>query len=332
MSVTTQVERISYLARHLREFLPYVTPRKAINAVLNLVETRRKVPSPKSFPPYLKIEPTPLCHLACLGCRHRLAEFNRELRPSMNLTLEAFKKIVDPLAPTTLGISLSFRGEPLLNRELPRMAAYAHAKGIATSFPTSLSLNLSEQMAEDLVLSGLDAMYISLDGASEATYSRYRIGGRFDKVLANVRLLADTKRRLNSNHPRLVWKMVVFDYNRHELPIQRQRYREWGFDAIEQVPDNKGEEFRQKTQASRQHMIAAESPCFWIWNTMVIDCEGEVSPCCTYDKFGIGNALQQDSRAVWRCQPYRALRAAFGKSGYGKELHPVCRDCLGMGD
>lgn len=330
MSLITQVGRFSYLARHLQSSLPYLTPRKAMNAILNMFETRLRVQSPISYPPYLKIEPTPLCRMACLGCRHRLAEFNRQLKPSDNLTLEGFKTIVDPLAGTTLGISLSYRGEPMLNRQLPEMVAYAHSRGIATFFPTSLSLDLSPQYAEELVRSGLDSMYVSLDGASPETYSRYRIGGHFETVLANVRLLSDTKKRLNSKHPRLVWKMVIFDHNRHELPLQRERFRDLGFDSFQYVLDNGGDEFQRRSENNPQKMISSRSACFWLWSTMVVDSLGDVSPCCTFDKFGLGNALETDIRSVWRGEPYKALRTSFSRSHYGYRMCRICRECIGL--
>ena len=121
MSITTQLGRISYLARHIRNFMPYITPRKIANAILNIIETKYRVVSLHSYPPYLKIESTPVCHLRCVTCSHSNPDFKRQFNASMNLTLERFKKIIDPVASSTLGVSLSFRGEPMLNQELPKI-------------------------------------------------------------------------------------------------------------------------------------------------------------------------------------------------------------------
>jgi MoaA/NifB/PqqE/SkfB family radical SAM enzyme len=247
MAIGSQVFRLSYIKKHLKTVLPYITVRKVANAILNLLETELKVVSPRSLPPYVKIESTPVCQLSCGGCNHRHPDFKRRFNASTHLTLEDFKRIIDPIASTTLGVNLSYRGEPMINRDLPKIIAYAHQRGIATSYPTNLSMPLNTRTAEEYVLSGLDTLYISLDGASKETYDLYRVGGIFDNVLANTRLLADTKRRLKAKRPHLVWKMVIFDHNRHEIPVQRSKYRELGFDDFELVLDDQAKKSRIST-------------------------------------------------------------------------------------
>jgi radical SAM protein with 4Fe4S-binding SPASM domain len=330
MWITTQLGRVSYLSRHIRNFMPYITPRKIANVILNFIESKNRVVAPHSYPPYLKIESTPVCHLRCVTCSHSNPDFKRQFNASMNLTLERFKRIIDPVASTTLGVSLSFRGEPMLNRELPKIAAYAHRKGIATSFPTSLSVPLNQKMAEEYILSGLDAIYISLDGATRETYDRYRIGGSFETILANTRLLAETKRRLHANHPRLIWKMVIFDYNRHEIPVQESTYRELGFDGFEHVLDNNGREFTEIRKRNNRRMIESKSNCMWLWNTMVITSLGNVFPCCHDKNIDLGNAAVDGIPQIWNGAAYRALRAPFATKSYGKGMNSQCRECIGL--
>jgi MoaA/NifB/PqqE/SkfB family radical SAM enzyme len=76
-----------------------------------------------------------------------------------------------------LGVSLSLRGEPLLGKDLPAIIEHAHSRNIAVSFPTNLSVKLGGEKLERLVRSGVDAIYVSVDGACEETYRRYRVGG-----------------------------------------------------------------------------------------------------------------------------------------------------------
>jgi organic radical activating enzyme len=248
----------------------------------------------------------------------------------MNLTLERFKQIIDPVASTTLGVSLSFRGEPMLNRDLPKIIAYAHRKRIGTSYPTNLSVPLNQKKAEEYVLSGLDTLYISLDGTSKETYDRYRIGGSFETVLANTKLLAETKRRLRTNRPRLIWKMVIFDYNQHELPIQESTYRELGFDGFEHVLDNQGKEFTEMRKRNNRRMIESKSCCIWLWSAMIITSLGNVFPCCANENMDLGNAATVGIPQIWRGTAYRALRSAFATKSYGKGMNPQCRACVGL--
>jgi hypothetical protein len=59
----------------------------------------------------------------------------------MHMSVEHIARIVDPVARDLIGVSLSYSGEPLLNRRLPDIVAYLDRRHICTSFPTNLSMN-----------------------------------------------------------------------------------------------------------------------------------------------------------------------------------------------
>jgi radical SAM protein with 4Fe4S-binding SPASM domain len=330
MRITNQVQRIHYFLRHIRCITRYCTLYKFWNLIRNLAELHLRVAVPRSLPPFIKIEPTPQCQLSCTTCWHSDVAFKRMFTPSMNLTLDEFKKIVDPIASTTLGISLSFRGEPLLSRELIGMIRYAHQKRIATTFPSNLSVRMNKAFAEELVSSGLDELYVSLDGASAETYEQYRVGGDFQRVLDNVQLLADAKRRSGNRHTRIIWKMVIFPHNKHEIPVQESSYRSLGFDAFERVIDNMSAEYLELIATSNRKIVEKKRPCFWLWNTAVINARGDVYPCCTHEQFGLGNAITTDFRDIWTGQKYRELRAAFSRDAFGENMHHYCAKCIGL--
>ena len=118
MKIMKQIHRRELLLRHLSNFLPHVTFKKMANLSLNVVEKRYGISTCRSLPPYIKVEPTPLCQLRCPGCGQSEAEYRKEFRGSGHLNLDQFKQIVDPLSGTLLGISLSMRGEPMLNKSI----------------------------------------------------------------------------------------------------------------------------------------------------------------------------------------------------------------------
>ena len=329
MHLMKQVRSRDYIHRHLRQTLPYVTPRKLANAGLNLVERYRKTPTPASIPPFIKIEPTNLCQLRCVGCQQSRDAFGRRKRGECQMSVEQFRRILEPLAPRLLGISLSLNGEPLMHSDLPALIDEAHRQRVAVSFPTNLSLRLDEAALARLVLSGVDAVYVSLDGASAETYGRYRVGGDFELVLANVKALARTKRYLSHGRPRLVWKFVVFDHNRHEMDLVRERYRDLGFDDYEFVPDRRDPDVTAGRRTYRAKLAQAGRGCYWPWHSMIIQWDGEVRPCCAVPEgFSLGNAITDGSLNVWQSTAYRELREGFRNHDV---LAGVCRECLGLG-
>jgi MoaA/NifB/PqqE/SkfB family radical SAM enzyme len=297
--------------------------RRAVNLAINSVELHLRRRRLLSYPPYLKIDPSVRCQLRCVGCPQVSDKFRASLPKKGFLAVDEFKKIVRPLAKTTIAISLSQFGEPLLNKDILSMVEFAHSLRIGVHFPTNFSLKFSDAYLEQLVKSGLDKLTVALDGASKETYDQYRVGGNFDLVTRNVRRLSDMKRRLKSRTPLVEWKFVVFDHNEHETEVVRTRFREWGFDSHSLVYDRHGESSR-RVRLSR---YAARKPCFWLYNTMHVDCDGTVRPCCGAPDWRIGNALETDSAAVWNSCRYQELRAGFGFRKYGQNMDPLCRKC-----
>ncbi len=322
--------RIDYLRRHLRNFLPYLTPKKVANVLLNESELRRRVPRPRSLPPYLKLEPTPLCQLRCPGCRHNEQQYKKQFRGNMFLTLSNTRKVIEPLRSTLLGVSLSHLGEPFMNPELLDIVEYLHDARIAVSFPTNFSFHFSDEKIARIALSGVDNLMISLDGASEETYEVYRQGGNFRQVLDNVHRLAAAKKKLGRRRPLLTWKFVVFDHNRHEVPKVRGGYRELGFDAYELVSDNASRRSTAERERVARRTVQREKGCYWLWNTMVVRWDGRVNPCCSTQIVELGNAFSENPAEIWRNTPYTTLRAGFRGRPFGHGMHPRCRRCLGL--
>ena len=122
MKLTT---RLDYAKRHLWIFLPYLTLQKVFNLLRNVAELRLGVTRPRSFPPYMKIEPTSACHMSCPGCDHGQRSLKRRLNSTSTLSLDQFKEIVDSVGDSLLGISLSLRGEPyIVEQDFRNMAMW----------------------------------------------------------------------------------------------------------------------------------------------------------------------------------------------------------------
>jgi organic radical activating enzyme len=320
-----------YYKRHVSVALPYVTPRKLANFALSRLELRLARQRPISTPTYIKIESTPLCHLSCGGCPHRSKDYKKSLSNDMHLNLEGLKKIVTPIEKNLMGVSLSFSGEPLLNRNLPQIVKFLHSRNLSTSFASNLSLPMTSEFAESLVLSGLDNINISLDGMSAETYVKYRKGGNFNLVVANVKKIDAAKKKFKRSRPILTLKMIIFEHNKHEIGKAKSSYRSMGFNRVEFDADHEGPEMAQASGRNNSAMIASKKPCFWPWSAPVVGWDGDVQPCCKQmNRISVGNAVTDNFLDVWRGKAFASLRAGFGPKSYGEGLNDVCRECMGM--
>ena len=199
-------------------FLQKLTIKRAINYIVLRVEYllsySSKTPFIHAKPFSASIEPANFCNLSCPECPTGKGEISKE---SLTLSFTMFKKIINPLLPELFYLNLYFQGEPFLNTNLMDMITYAHSKKIITNVSTNGHF-LTESTCKQLVLSKLDRIIISLDGATSETYEKYRIGGDFSAVVNGIKRLVDTKIELQSKTPFIELQFIVFSTNEHEIP------------------------------------------------------------------------------------------------------------------
>ena len=108
------------------------------------------------------------------------------------MSLDLFKRTIDEMGRYLVRLHLYNWGEPLLNKDVYEMIGYAHKHHIVTCVSTNFTV-FSEAAAEKMIASGLDEIILSVDGASQETYEKYRIGGDFNKVVENISMPREKK-------------------------------------------------------------------------------------------------------------------------------------------
>jgi len=149
-----------------------------------------KKPIHWGMPLTMEIEPTTSCNLRCPQCPSGLREFTRN---TGMLNLELYKKIIDEIHEDLIWLVLYFQGEPFLNTSFLEFVKYAAAKNIYTATSSNAHYFTSD-MAKATVQSGLDRLIISIDGTTQDTYSKYRIGGNIEKVIEGTENLLKWKK------------------------------------------------------------------------------------------------------------------------------------------
>ena len=158
------------------------------------------------------IEVTNRCNLLCETCPRTY--FTRE--PLKSLTFDEFCTIAEQF-PEMRRCALHGIGEPLLNRDLPRMIEYLKARGVEVLFNSNGTL-LTPAWQEALVRSRLDQFRCSIDGARPEMYARIRGADVLHKVVEGLVGLAQTKARLGLATPQVSIWWVATRENLTELP------------------------------------------------------------------------------------------------------------------
>lgn len=301
------------------------------------------------YPYWLTIDPTNFCTLKCPFCP---TGQGRNSRPKAMLSLENFKRIIDELGPYLIHIDFCNWGEPFLNRQIYQMIKISKQYHIDTKIDSNFN-KFSEQDAEDLILSGLDKLIVSIDGATPQTYSKYRIGGDFNLVMNNLKLLLKKKRQLNKSHPFISWQFLVFRHNEDEIEQVKRMGNDLGVDHVgitrafignkDWIPLNEayshyqreGTEFISSQDRTERFLKAPqEEVCNWPWEAIVINADGSVSPCCSVEdeKDDFGNIFQQPFKEIWNNEKYRVARRYIREKKINPERDSnICINCQHSG-
>ena len=88
---------------------------------------------------------------------------------------------------------------------------------VTVKVTTNFSISFSNEIFESLIRDKLDNITIAMDGISQETYEKHRVGGEFELVMANMKRLANLKKKLGASKPNITWQFIVFSFNEHEI-------------------------------------------------------------------------------------------------------------------
>lgn len=284
-----------------------------------------------SLPRRLDIDPGNLCNLRCPLCptgSGRLA-VKQELTP-----LERFTQLLDQY-PSLEAVSLFNWGEPFLNPETISMIRYADARGILVDIHSNFSVKVNDDFFDQLAVSGLNTLTLSIDGATQETYEKFRVRGDFNLVISNIKKLMAALARHKISSMRVTWKFIVNRFNEHEIETARAHASLLGVgfqvgkinlnDYYPNMPQQHSFEEREarwlpsSVQHTRRFYRSDKRDthytggCLQVIGRPVINPQGSVAPCCyvTEPSGFFGNALTQNFENIWNNADFAAARSYF---------------------
>ena len=217
-----------------------------------------------TLPRSIYIEPTSRCNEFCQQCPRTL--LSRE--DDRDLSFDQFRYIVDQF-PVLDRVVLHGLGEPLLNKDLPKMVRYLKDRGTYVLF-NSNGIALTEKRGQALIEAGLDEYRLSMDGSSREMYAHVRGVDAFNKIWRNVRAFIAMQKEQEATTPRVSVWFTAMRENLHELPglvelahdagvrevyMQRLVYFETGLAASKQAL------FRRSSQEELDLVRRCEERC-----------------------------------------------------------------------
>jgi MoaA/NifB/PqqE/SkfB family radical SAM enzyme len=327
-------------AFQIHQFLDHSTPLKVANMMAAKIQKLLRRDKVWGMPYRYNIDPTNVCNLRCPLCPTGLGVLGRE-RGLMDLA--SFKKLIDQIAPYAYLVELYNWGEPFLHPQIFEMIQYASLKRIGVRLSSNLN-RYNREMAYKTVASGLDAIIVSIDGATQETYEKYRRGGKLERVLNNVRLLVEAKNEAGSRLPFITLRMLINRYNESEIDQVRALAIELGVDAfttgtlfVDTTDKKQIDEWLPVNGELSYYDYSAEKletiwHCADLWESMTINWDGGLAPCCFLHKkvHDYENAFNRSLKDIWNGDAYISSRRVFSLGGSKRgPVNTICTTCKG---
>ncbi len=288
--------------------------------------------NPSEMPPCLSVELSAFCNLSCRECPSGSGAMIRQ-RGFMDPLL--YKRLIEESGPWLFRLNLYFQGEPMMH---PDFFSFLEKKGAYKLVVSTNGHFLDGGNAGRLAASCLDELIVSVDGMDQPTYSDYRRGGEFDRVIRGIR---DTARVIkeSDSHLKLVLQYLVTRLNEKQIPEAEKLAAETGarlrlksmqvYDmasAAYWMPSKS--RFRRYREMGEGYQIKSRLPdsCARMWFNPVVTWDGLVIPCC-FDKdagYVMGDLKRNSLREIWNGREYREFRKAVLS---GRKNLKMCSNC-----
>jgi radical SAM protein with 4Fe4S-binding SPASM domain len=322
-----------------------LTLRKRHNLALQSINKRLLHRREVALPHILHVGVTTLCNLRCPGCPTGTKALGRK---GEHLDFDLYRRVVDELRSTLMFMLFWDWGEPLMHPRLADMIAHAKQSQIKTVISTSGTIFNSQDHIDRLVAARPDVVIVCIDGATQETYSTYRVGGKLSDAMATLERLADAKQRQQSVYPLIEFRSLATKYTESQMPQLLAMAEDVGADVFSvktlRPYDYRGRDIDQelaplsenlaryvyegdgqRDRANRAPAYGGPLTCGKPLYAPTLNSDGQIA-FCSYSKSDaekFGDVSQRSFRRLWQSPQAAAKRHEF----LAKNGADPCRTC-----
>ncbi len=248
------------------------------------------------FPLHLDIEVTSRCNLNCKFCDKQPLLEKGQLG---DMDFAIYRRIIDEAGEAGLNsLGLSYRGEPLLHREIINMVQYAKSRAIKFVFFCTNAMLLTPVISEKLIDAGLDRIIISAQGTSAETFEYSRLGAKFNIVLRNLDMLMNLISRRDASLE--VWAQAVA-----QEELNEEEYRDFWMKFC-----NNAVILKYRDSQNRIEGLETSWICPQPWKRLTVEWDGTILPCNNDDirAYRLGNAAHSSISQAWKSETIEKIR------------------------
>lgn len=155
------------------------------------------------------------CNLRCKMCHF---SFDRVfMRPADYMSPDEFTRVANEVFPYAHTVVLSAGSEPTLSPHFEEILRIASVWPLQELKFLTNGILFTTGMTTAILESSVTQIDVSIDGACAATYEKIRRGGRFDRLVSNLKRLRDMKKDLGKTTPLVQFNVTLMKSNLAEL-------------------------------------------------------------------------------------------------------------------
>ena len=176
------------------------------------------------LPSRLYVECTAACNISCYQACCAPETGITRTRQAGVLDFDLFTRVIDEAGPSLVRVDFFNYCETFLHKRAVDMCEYIKDRFPHIYLYTSTNgLAFSAESAKRLARSGIDEVTFSIDGATPASYTKYRQRGDFEKAIRFLDIMAEEKRGGKLDVPVLNWRYILFSWNDSDEEMNRAR-------------------------------------------------------------------------------------------------------------
>jgi radical SAM protein with 4Fe4S-binding SPASM domain len=251
------------------------------------------------FPLFIDIEVTSICNLRCPFCA--TTYLGKKIKRGF-ITSDHVKRILDEGSEKGLyGVKFNIRGEPLLHPQIHEFVGYAKEKGLVDVYFNTNAVLLTEEIVIKLIEAHLDRLSISFEGYTKEIYEKCRVGAKYEKVVSNIAMLQQLKRKLGVDYPKIRIQTVMLP----EIGPIFDDYKKFWVERVEEVDFLDYKQMKGKRKA-----VPYPWACPQIWQRMAMWWDGTILPCNHDDEglIALGNIDMITIEQAWHSEKMNNIR------------------------
>ena len=279
------------------------------------------------FPNRITVELTNQCNVSCTFCPRQSVDMKIGF-----MSMELYKKIIDEASDhLPVKLVIFFRGESLLHPEFIECVKYAKDKGIGPIQYATNAFELTNDMADKLLETGIDFISFSLDTLDPEIYRKSRLCGNLDISRDNVIYLSkkyDEKRKKGLQVPTLQVSTVEIE---EYMPEQGQFIEFWkkyvDIVRVYYEHDDNGKFRNVEVQRLLEEEVPERKPCRKLFTDLLVYWDGQLA-LCNYDWRGGLQGLNLNKMTIeeaWNSKSYEQLREAHNNGEIADDI--MCQNC-----